>query len=212
MSYTTPPYLADGSSWSADQFNLYVRDNIAALAELSKSVSAKRIQSTRLAVDAASVAFSSIPQVYSSLQLLINARGSAAVASVEVRAVFNSDAGANYDYSRASWTKAASATLHAEGQTSALLGLIPGASATAGLSGSISTYFPAYRIPADLHRLCLSEGYLQTGITTGLLIPSLSMIHWRSTTPIDSITLSLSSGNFVAGSIFYLYGLQGETL
>lgn len=151
------------------------------------------ISKQSLASTASSVTFSSIPQGYTHLLLVILAAGSAS-GNVEIN--LNGDFGANYSY----LTVGGNATsAFASRSTSALFGQI----------GAISTTPGTYRVDiAGYSGTTLIKSATSTSVTLGGPFSELVGTSWNNIAAITSITLTPSTGTFAAGSIFSLYGLQ----
>jgi len=138
----------------------------------------------------------SLPQNYRHARIKWQARCDNASAQT-VGVQFNGDTGANYEFGlvETSGTIQASGT----GQTSVRVGIVPGTGAAAGrVSGgfidienySDTTFF------TTLNAMCQRGDSLVGEYDSG---------NWLSTAAVTSITIMLSAGNFIAGSVFTLY-------
>lgn len=153
----------------------------------------------------ASVSFAAISSSYRDLVLVVRGRGTNASLTVNVHVQFNNDTGSNYHTEDAHWFSAIGAASQLVSQTSAWVGTLPGASATANYAGSLKAEILAYDDTTFFKNLLSDYGaHLGTGATTqGRGIISGLWLNAGAITEIDVI---LSAGNFVNGSIVSLYG------
>lgn len=151
--------------------------------------------------------FSAIPGTYRSLRLEWVGRSSQAATSTNITVQFNGDTASNYD----SQLKAASATTlsasESLGATSALVGSLSAASATANYAGSGRLFINEYA-GTTFFKSGQSQYSYQTGTASGNLTNRAYVIGWRSTSAITSMTVALASGNYVSGTKLRLYGIQ----
>lgn len=159
-----------------------------------------------LAAPAASVTFSSIPQTYENLVLEIIAACSDATAGIDLHAQFNGDTGANYDWAG---SYASGAGGGQEGQvaaTSMKIGYGVGTTAPANQAALTHIRINGYARTTFLKTAIAQADSVQGATTTTTFMESL-MGNWRSTAAINRITFTdASGGNFIAGSVFSLYG------
>jgi hypothetical protein len=160
------------------------------------------IQRIELGAAAASIDFQNIPQNYHHLRLVITARGDAAAAAAGLLMRFNNDSGANYDRQQIDGTDTTVAASSTTAQTSAVLGNIPAATALAGQTAAITCEIPNYGALSFFKGANIEAGMRYTSPQR-----QASFAQWRSTAAINRITLLLTSGNFVAGSVATLYGI-----
>lgn len=165
------------------------------------------ISDTTLAVDTASVTFSSISGSYKHLMLIVDARETGAVTVDNLLLRFNGDTGANYDYQR---IRAVGSTLSGAeffGLTSAVVGWITGSSGTANFSGISDILIPNYASTV-FQKTAISRTFTRHSTATlGMSILTIGAA-WRSTAAVTQIDLLPSSGNFLTGSRFSLYGIS----
>lgn len=193
------PGLVAPATWG-DQ----VRDND----EYFKANAPQKIAETILGAAAASVTFSSIPATFRHLRLEIAARGDAAAEEVKALLRFNGDTGANYDGQSSAFLEVDNqVTSEALAGTSIDLGSnIPGANAPASHACALAITVLDYA-RTQWHKAVHAESFHMLAATTTKLRNVLGGGRWRSTAAITSLTVPVSSGNFVAGSIFTLWGL-----
>jgi hypothetical protein len=142
---------------------------------------------------AASVTFSSIPQGYTDLIIVQSSQTSA---GGYTRITFNSDTGSNYSNTQVYGTGATAGT----SRTSSLSYMQTGyntASVQVGHIYQIMNYSNSTTYKTALTR------WNDTSDTVGA-----SVGLWRSTSAINSITLTQGSGNYNTGTTFSIYGIQ----
>lgn len=153
------------------------------------------------------VTFSSIPQHYTHLQLVISGRGTQAATNVNVLLRFNNDSAGNYDWQIDQGSGATEAASEGVAQTSILAAGIAAASATAGLAGN-STLTVFNYTNTDLNTTVQWNGGVQIGTSSGNVFVTQGYGNWRNTAAVTRIDLVLSAGNWAAGSKISLYGLN----
>lgn len=149
--------------------------------------------------------FSSIPGTYRALRLEWVGRSSDGAATVNMAVQFNGDASAIYD--RQQITASAATVSGAEGfaATSAVIGTLPAAGATANYPGTGLLTIPEYA-GTTFHKQGMTDHAFQSATSTASFSRRLSSIGWRSTAAITSLTAALTAGNYVTGSKLRLYG------
>jgi hypothetical protein len=163
------------------------------------------ISSNVLGSSAASVTFSSIPATYTDLVLRISDRLDNAGTSTNSNVQFNGDTATNYSrIVLAGSGSAASSSLNATQAFSRYLS--NGGGTTASTFDSTEIYIPSYQVSQNkpLSIFTVTE----TNATAVDMQITASL--WRNTAAITSITLTPSSGNYVSGSSFYLYGIKNS--
>ena len=165
------------------------------------------IEEKLLAAPAANIDFSAIPDTFTHLKLLIEARGTAAAVEISTRIIFNGDSGVNYDYEYFKVSALSPGSLEYFGESNIIIGMIAAANAAAGLSGSIETSFPNYK-GISFNKTLLSGSSHKTGTTTGKVILTRIAGFWRDSSAINQITIFPGTNNFAAGSIASLYGMR----
>lgn len=158
----------------------------------------------------ATLSVSSIPSTYTHLMFIFSGRGDAAGQTFrDVFIRFNGDSGSNYDQQDAHFVSNASGLSQAVGQTSALFAsTMPAASATANRVLSATGWVPNYK-----NTTFDKQGWSGSGFTIGTggfnVGSGCISFNWRPSSPaaITSITLIPQSGNFVANSGLWVYGM-----
>lgn len=165
------------------------------------------IAETILSGSVASVTFASIPQTFRHLVLYFNARGDVAGSQDVLGIRFNADGAGNYDHILLRGNNGAASSISTFAATSASLARFSGNTATAGVFGGGVIFFPNYT-SANFNKLGL--GISLDMAATGAVSSELTFYggQWRNTTATTSITgLPILSANFLANSIFALYGI-----
>lgn len=166
-----------------------------------------QIADTTLSGSAATITFSSIPQIYKHLRIVVQARGDAAAAFVDCNIQFNGDTGANYDTEVLSGVNVTAAAANANGAVAGNTFSFPGTTVTrANLAGVGIIEIPNYAGTTFEKQVIASGGQADSTPANMGFFNRLS--SWRNTAAISSITLKTSSGNFVAGTRATLYGMN----
>ena len=158
----------------------------------------KLIESKTLATAAASIEFTSIPQTYTDLVLLISARTDFSTGAVQGLISFNSDT-SNFSsrYLLGSGSAASSGTL------ARYIGQSQPSTYTANTFTNKSVYIPNYTSST-------SKSYSVDSVEENnatLAYQDIVAGLWTGTSAISSIQIGLSGGNYVAGSTISLYGI-----
>lgn len=191
--------------WTMDNNKLWVFDGTdyaqvfpGGLVKINESV---------LTSTAASITFSSIPQIYRSLLLHVYGRFDAATSFVSVRLRFNGDSTAIYDSQQITANNTTVQGFESLNATGADIGEIAAATATAGAPGMMSVTIPAYSGSTFWKTTVSNHNLSVLGGSTGGMHTKQWISKWRNTAAITSINIySPTAGNFIAGSHFMLYG------
>lgn len=155
----------------------------------------------------ATLTVSSIPQNYTDLQVVVVGRSTVGSGGANILMQMNGDSGTNYDWQLVQAFNGAPAGGSGNGVTSAQVGAVPGAAATASRPGVARIYLPMYAgTTFD------KTGTSECGDTNSVAASNgiqLYMLNWRPATPaaVTSLTLSVNTGNWVAGSQVFVYGV-----
>jgi hypothetical protein len=166
----------------------------------------KLIEKITLTATPASITLGSggtIPQTYTDLFLVVSGRTTAAGAT-DIIVSFN---GVTTGYNRrilytSNGTSAAGAY-----DTTRSIGAIGGTNFTANTFGNLEAVIPNYSGSANKS---VSVNNVAENNNAAMYIEALAL-SWANTAAITSIQLSPNSGNFAAGSTFYLYGVSELT-
>lgn len=134
------------------------------------------------------------------------ARGTQSATSVDMSIQFNADTGAHYDwqliYAAGTGTPSMVGTM---GATSGIIGSLSAGTATATFAGSGRILIKNYR-GTTFSKQATADNYFCFDTTGGSCYVRTWGVNWRDASAITSITLLLSAGNYVANSVFSLYG------
>lgn len=164
-----------------------------------------KIASNDLTTTAASVTFSSIPQGYTDLKVVISARSSYSSGEGALMR-FNGSSSANYTYKQLYGAGSSAGSYGPPSlETYGFVGSMGGTNYTASTFDSIDLYIPNYTssnnksFSVDSVAENNSATVNQSDLIAGL---------WSQTAAITSITFtSYNAANFVANSTFTLYGI-----
>lgn len=165
------------------------------------------ISSTTLASSAASVAFSSIPQIFTDLVLRVSARSTYVSAVQEQIWIRLNSSGSGYSgrFLIGNGTAASSAP---EDRTDYWYkGIyVPASGATTSTFGSAEIYLPKYT--GSDNKVMSSFAVAETNATGAYLGVEAGL--WSNTSAITSISMISGFGNWASGSTFYLYGIRNS--
>ena len=167
------------------------------------AVSAYEVISTQtLGSAAATVTFSSIPQIYTDLVLIANS-STTTVASSEInKLTFNSDTASNYS----------TTVLGGDGSSAASFRGTGVAYIRAGRNtANGDSYFAQNKMQIiNYANATTFKTVITQGSEAGAYI-SADCGMWRSTSAITSITLTAGTNNYKVGSTFSLYGIKAAS-
>ena len=161
------------------------------------------IATSTISSPTASITFSSIPQTYTDLVLVVSANGSRASLGGDIRCQLNSDTGSNYSYTLLQGIGSSAWNERASDQTYANL------ANNIGIPGSVN-YTPTIINFMNYSNTTTNKTILtrHSGVVSGNLQARVTL--WRSTAAINTIYLWNEAGaayNFNPGSTFTLYGI-----
>ena len=150
---------------------------------------------------AATIAFSNIPQGYTDLKVVRNARGTASGNNVDTKMTFN---GVTTGYTiRNVYGDGSTAASFSDSTTNYTGGETNGASTTANAFDNVEIYIPNYA--GSTNKSFSVDNIVENNATFGL-----QWLHaglWSNTAAITSITFTPASGNFAQYSTATLYGI-----
>jgi hypothetical protein len=161
------------------------------------------ISSQTLASSASSVTFSSIPQTYTDLKIVFSARGAAAFVQINVNLAFN---GSTSSFSGTLLYGDGASTGSGSRSDNLNIALVPASSATSNTFGNSEIYIPNYTSGAN--KSYSVDSVSETNATNAYA--QLFAGLWSSTSNITQVTIAPNSGNFIASSTFYLYGIKNS--
>jgi hypothetical protein len=145
-----------------------------------------------------SVTFSSIPQYFQDLEIVIYGAVNTAQ-NYEIQ--FNGDTGNNYDRQ---YVEGSNATASASGQLTGNSALIGSFGGTAGSQGV--TYIPTYS-KTTFQKSFVTQNSNKTGTGASNLFAMTISGWWRSTAAISSLKVFPSPSTFNTGTVISLYGI-----
>lgn len=153
------------------------------------------------------ITFSSLGSLFKHLKIICTARGTASATANAVRIHFNGDTGANYDLETL-LVAGTSVTAGAEMATADSDVLtISADNSPAGSAGVGEIIIHDYRGTTFRKSVTATSKHKTTDSANGIAL-RVRGLEWRNTAAITSVTLTLSTGNYVAGSRFTLYGMN----
>jgi hypothetical protein len=163
------------------------------------------IEAKTLGSAVSSVTFSSIPQTYTDLQLVVSSRMSNSNVEAYNNIRFNAST-SNYSGKYVVGDGASPSSGSSPG--SGVLTYTNGASTTSSTFGNYSVYIPNYT--SSNYKSFSIDSVSENNAATAyaILVGGL----WSDTAAITSIVLNdtVNSANFVSGSTFYLYGIKNS--
>lgn len=154
---------------------------------------------------AATITFPFLSASLNHIVVFWKARTDAAVTNQGINAQFNSDSGANYYWQVTDSNNVTLSAAPGVGTTSMRVGIVPGASATAGLFGAGRMDFPNY---SDAHyKFCLAHSGAPTALTAAGQVMEDSVGFWINNAPMNAIQLAPAAGGFLTDSAFWAYGI-----
>jgi hypothetical protein len=160
-----------------------------------------KIAETTLATPTASIDFTSIPQTYRQLRVVLTARSSASGAANLSMAVNGDSTSANYNMQ---YVEGSGPTAYVGNNAWLFIGTACDAASPANWFAEFDVTIPDYRSTAARYRdyTCVWHGATGATPTTGVWAT-----WWQNTAAITRLTFTLAVGNFVAGSYAALYGI-----
>lgn len=191
-------------AYSMDVSKLYIWDGSAYNQMFPAGYT--KIAENILVGTSANINFSSIPQIYRSLEIWMVSRSDTAATSTNGQIRFNGDISAIYDSQQLTGNATTAAAFETVGGTLGFIGEVTAASSTANAASVSVIRIPFYRGTTfwkdwiSNHALTVSTGSagVHSKQWTG---------RWRNTAAITSIDIFPGAGNFIAGSSFVLYGI-----
>ncbi len=206
LSRTT--ILASSNSGSAVSLSSGTKDVFCTAAADSFTLGGMvQIGTVTLGSDNATLAtFSSIPDSYNDLVLMLTARLDGTTArNIWIR--FNGDSGSNYTYQYDSSTNATLSGGGAVTQSKGLIGYVGSTTQNAAAFTSVEVRIPAYR-GTTFQKAWLATAYQLTsadGVSEA--VQGKDSGRWKNTAAITQIDIVADSGSFKTGSYCSLYGL-----
>jgi hypothetical protein len=152
---------------------------------------------------AASIDFTSIPQTFTDLKILVSGRTLQAQIFASASLQFNSDSGSNYKWRRLLGNGSTASSDNSTSATSITAWDMAGANSTASLFSNSELYIPNYR-SANQKSVSIDFAYENAGSTTGVgFVAGL----WTNTAAITSIKI-FGTTTLAEFSTATLYGIK----
>jgi hypothetical protein len=161
-----------------------------------------KIQTITLAGTQANIEFTSIPQTYTDLKVVMSGRVNAASTDETCKMTFNgitTGFSNRYVYSNGSSVSSGS-------DTQSFVFRVPSGNATASIFGSGEVYIANYT--SANHKLFSDESVTENNATQSGMIFAQNL--WANTAAITSITITPLNGSFVQYSTATLYGIKSS--
>lgn len=164
------------------------------------------IETKTLGTATNNVTFSSIPQTYTDLVLVVNGRKDTAVSTDAFFCRLNGDGTSSYSWTEVNGDGSSATTSKITNDSYCRLAVIPGNSAGSTTFGVSIVNFQNYS-NTTTYKSILSRG----SVADGQVMASVS--SWQKTEAITSFTLYTAGlGNWAVGSIFTLYGIANAQI
>ena len=160
----------------------------------------EKIATTTLSSNQGTVTFSSIPQTYTDLVLITNAKQTA-VSGSNPKFRINSDSASNYSYTYLMGDGTSASSSRLSNVLYGELSLRGGSLLSTNFSNNSITHFMNYS-NTTTNKTILGRSN-DAGVST-----ELGVNLWRSTSAITTIEVLITSNAFAIGSTFNLYGIQ----
>jgi hypothetical protein len=163
----------------------------------------KLIESKTLASAAASIEFTSIPQTFTDLVLLVSGRGNSGTGSTQLQIQFNSTGSSQYSDRTLGGSGSAAYSSSRSSQNVIFTTIIPLASYTSNTFSNGSIYIPNYT--AAVNKSVSIDGVLENNATAANAEIVVGL--WANTAAITTINLQAGGTQFDTGSTVSLYGI-----
>ena len=167
------------------------------------------IKGETIASSAASYTFTAIPSTFTDLVVRTSTRGSQVNANTNMYIQFNGNTSAVYSWTYLDGTGTSASSSRLSGDTQLRANKTTADNATANTFSSYELYLPSYTANQNKQISTINAQENNTTANGDWYIDARANL-FSSTTAISSVTFSLASGNFMAGSSFYLYGIKNS--
>jgi hypothetical protein len=167
------------------------------------------ISSQVLGSTATSVTFSSIPQTYTDLKLVMSTRNTATASAEFGHINFNSDTGTNYSYTSVFGDGSTASTGSGTSLTYNSVPYLEGNATTANVFGSSEIYIPNYTSTTSKQILELNATEDNVSTNAFTRVGAVASLY-QGTSAITSLVVAPQGNSFATNSSFYLYGLKSS--
>jgi hypothetical protein len=203
---SVPDEAYDATNWNGSvevPTKNAIRDKIETLGAPARVLIAETVTTG----SAANVQFASIAGTYRDLEVRVRGRGTTAATLVNIRMRFNGDSGGNYDHNDHQLNNTATAGFTSMAQTSAILGNLAAASATANYADFLMATVADYR-GTTFQKAGHWKGSIRHSTTAASTFNEQGCFWWRNTAAITQVDVFPNAGGFVDGTVVSLYGLM----
>jgi hypothetical protein len=162
------------------------------------------ISSNTLGSSTTTVTFSSIPQTYTDLVLVMMARGTGAGTDRDIYMRFNSDSASNYSRTRLYGNGSSALSTRESSVAQITIGNMPASSASSSEFNTAIININDYSNTTTYKTALLREN--TNGSWGGTVFAIVGL--WRNTAALTSVSFTPDSGDFSSGSTFKLYGIE----
>jgi hypothetical protein len=166
----------------------------------------EKIASVTIGAGGGGIAFSSIPNTYTSLRLLLSTRGTESSYYTNLIMNFNGSSASNYSFVRAIGVGGGTSTDGFSGQTTIYIGESNGATSTSGIFSNFDVLIGEYNTTKSKTVTVTKTMENNTGTSSYILGYVAAM--WADTSTINSISIAPTTGTFVQYSTATLYGIK----
>lgn len=191
---------------SADKL-IIEQSGVAKRADLADVAGRFLLSRTVTTSSATSVSFTSISADFEDLLVVIMGRGTKTATLVDLRLRLNNDTGSTYDTETQQANNTTNANFGIAAASSAYVGNIAAASATANVADCCEILLPAYA-RTTFQKTGQYRATLKTGTAVGNFYNETGSIWWRSTAAITRVDVFPGANAFVDGTVVSLYGLR----
>lgn len=172
------------------------------------------IEAKTLSSNTASIEFTSIPQTYTDLKLVLSLRSARSASTRDdIYITINSNTGSVYSGKRgfaSDGTSTSSQSFSGGPSDSKLLGAIPASSATSNTFSNTEVYFPNYTIAAN-KKLMSSDFTYENNDATNNITGFGAGLFDNTASGITTLKMEINSANdFTQYSSAYLYGIKNS--
>jgi len=156
---------------------------------------------------ASGITFSSIPQTFTDIKVVVSGRSNVSATRVYLGLRFNGVSTSSYSNTVvSSGGSSASSGRNYTGNTEIYVAEINGATSTTNLFSNIDIYIPNYT--SSNYKSLIADGVYENNITEAFDVLGAGL--FLSTSAITSLNVYPGSGNFVQNSTFTLYGINNS--
>lgn len=198
MPYVAPSTVTTLQTYTSSAHNVIVGDIVD---HESRIVAAPKIIETITLTGTGTIAFSNIPQTYTSLEVIVHARASVAAITTAAGLQFNGDTGTNYRFTRLQINNTSISGDTGVTNSSIEMFVFPGSTSTANVFGAARAIVPFYR--SNRVKSSVGEGSSVTA-TAAECYHRHGSGYWNNTAAITSVAISVS---LLSGSSATLIGI-----